>query len=263
MRDPAFDFGENWKRFSDNALDAEHFRQAQTHFAELMAGLPLAGSNFLDIGFGQGLALLAAGRAGANVHGLDINPKCTQVLLENAGRLGQDRVPDRIAVGSVLDPKALATVHAWSPDGFDIVHSWGVLHHTGAMWQAIEHACRLVRPGGHLVLAIYNRHWSSRAWTAIKRLYVQSPARIQKAVAGAFVPVLYAAKLLVTRRNPLQKERGMDFYYDVVDWIGGYPYEYASRSEIEQFVTPRGFMLKRFVPANVPTGCNEFVFERR
>ena len=228
----------------------------------MTAGLSLAGATFLDIGFGQGLTLLAAAAAGANVHGLDINPKCREVLLQNARRLAQDHITDRIAIGSVLDADSLATVNAWAPDGFDIVHSWGVLHHTGAMWKAIEHACALVRRGGHLVLAIYNRHWSSPVWSGIKRLCARCPPAMQRAIAGAFVPIIYVAKLIATRRNPLQKERGMDFYYDVVDWIGGYPYEYASRSEIEEFVTARGFEAKRFVPAIVPTGCNEFIFAR-
>jgi 2-polyprenyl-6-hydroxyphenyl methylase/3-demethylubiquinone-9 3-methyltransferase len=130
------------------------------------------------------------------------------------------------------------------------------------MWKAIENTCALVRPGGHLVLAIYNRHWSSPYWTAVKRVYVGSPAAVRKALVLGFVPVIYLAKLLVTGRNPLRMTRGMDFYYDVVDWVGGYPYECASRAEIEQFVTARGFVCKRFLAANVPTGCNEFVFAR-
>ena len=260
MHGRAFDFGENWKRFSDNALDSERFRQAQEHFADLTTGLPLAGSKFLDIGFGQGLSLLAAAQAGADVCGLDINPKCSDVLFENARRFGCTPVRARIAVGSILDQESIDRVRAWAPEGFDIVHSWGVLHHTGAIWTAIDRACSLVRPGGHLVLAIYNRHWSSPAWTAVKRAYVGSPALLQTAMTVAFVPVIYVAKLLATRRNPLRKQRGMDFYYDVVDWIGGYPYEYASRSQVERFVRGRRFVPKRFVAAGVPIGCNEFVF---
>jgi 2-polyprenyl-6-hydroxyphenyl methylase/3-demethylubiquinone-9 3-methyltransferase len=54
----------------------------------------------------------------------------------------------------------------------------------------------------------------------------------------------------------------MDFGYDVVDWIGGYPYEYASIDEITGFVTRLGFIDERVIPAQVGTGCNEFVFRR-
>jgi 2-polyprenyl-6-hydroxyphenyl methylase/3-demethylubiquinone-9 3-methyltransferase len=67
---------------------------------------------------------------------------------------------------------------------------------------------------------------------------------------------------LVTRTNPFYKERGMDFWFDVIDWVGGYPYEYASPKEVEQTIRDQGFLLQRYVPAQVPTGCNEFVFHR-
>jgi|SRR6185312_1490163 len=262
MPQPAFDFGQNWKEFSENALDSAHYVQAQSHFSELTHGIPMAGKTFLDIGFGQGLSLLCAAKAGARIHGLDINPKCREVFLSNARRLEMCAPNARIAVGSVLDAEALATVRAWAPGGFEVVHSWGVLHHTGAMWQAIENGASLVRPGGAFVLAIYNRHWTSRAWTLIKRIYVASPRPIRTLLNSLFVPIIYVAKLMVTRRNPLATKRGMAFYYDVVDWIGGYPYEYASREEIEHFVGRMGFTPEHFVSARVPTGCNEFIFRR-
>lgn len=262
MSQPAFDFGQNWKEFSENALDTKNYAQAQQHFSKLTQGISMVGVDFLDIGFGQGLSLLCAGRKGARIHGLDINPKCREVFLANARRL-ESRIPDaHIAIGSVLDADVLATVRAWVPNGFDIVHSWGVLHHTGAMWQAIANAISLVRPGGCFVLAIYNRHWTSRAWKAIKRTYVTSPTWMQTLLNWIFVPVIYVAKFVVTRRNPLKTKRGMNFYYDVVDWVGGYPYEYASRAEVERFVAKLGCSLERFAPATVPTGCNEFVFRR-
>lgn len=75
-------------------------------------------------------------------------------------------------------------------------------------------------------------------------------------------PVIYAAKLLVTGHNPMQKERGIDFLDDVVDWIGGYPYEYAGVEEIKTLVGGYGFRCLRVKKAAVPTGCNEFVFQR-
>jgi 2-polyprenyl-6-hydroxyphenyl methylase/3-demethylubiquinone-9 3-methyltransferase len=261
VSEPAFDFGENWKRFSERALDSAHFEQAEADFAKLMSEVPMAGQTFLDLGFGQGLALLAAGRSGAKVHGLDINPKCREVLLGNARAVGEP-VPQAIVVGSILDKRSIDTIRRWAPEGFDIVYSWGALHHTGRMWEALHTACALVRPGGDFVLALYNRHWTSPCWSAIKNLYVRSPAPVRKALVGAFLPVIYLAKLIVTGRNPLRMTRGMTFYYDVVDWVGGYPYEYASRAEVEQFVSARGFVAMQFHAAAVPTGCNEFMFKR-
>jgi 2-polyprenyl-6-hydroxyphenyl methylase/3-demethylubiquinone-9 3-methyltransferase len=77
-----------------------------------------------------------------------------------------------------------------------------------------------------------------------------------------FFPVIFSAKLLVTRENPLKMARGMDFYYNIIDWVGGYPYEYASREEMVEFLETKGFFLESFTLARVPTGCNEFVFKR-
>lgn len=67
---------------------------------------------------------------------------------------------------------------------------------------------------------------------------------------------------MITRRNPKEMTRGMDFYYNVVDWVGGYPYEYATISEIDNLLNKLGFRCIKKIPAQVPTGCNEFVFKK-
>jgi 2-polyprenyl-6-hydroxyphenyl methylase/3-demethylubiquinone-9 3-methyltransferase len=120
----------------------------------------------------------------------------------------------------------------------------------------------LVRPGGVLVIAIYNRHWSSPAWLLIKWLYCMSPRWVQRALVYVLYPVIWFAKLMVTGKDPKTKERGMNFFYDVVDWVGGYPYEYASAPQITSFCETLGFTSLRVTPTKVPTGCNEFVFSR-
>jgi 2-polyprenyl-6-hydroxyphenyl methylase/3-demethylubiquinone-9 3-methyltransferase len=271
MEKRQFDFGHNWKVFSEHALTAARVKQAKEHFNELLYGIDLHYRSFLDIGFGQGLTLLAAASMGANAVGCDINPVCADVLRQNQKdyfpELSEWIIP--IVVGSILNDDVVESLRNKSPNqmsrAYDIVHSWGVLHHTGQMQRAIRNAASLVGPGGHLVIAIYASHWSSGAWTAIKRLYNNSCAGIQRLMIAVLWPVIYIAKWLVTRRNPLWQSRGMDFYYDVVDWVGGYPYEYATIEEVKNLLNPLGFRLERIIPTTVPTGCNEFVFksERR
>lgn len=260
-----FDFGQNWLDFSHQALTPQRIGAAAREFTRLHDGVPLAGRSFLEIGFGQGLSLLCAQQAGARVVGCDINPKCAEALAVTRAHFPAtaDVVP--LIVGSILDPAVVARLRTAAPagDGFyDVVHSWGVLHHTGDMGTALAHAAALVRPGGHLVLAIYNRHWSSLPWLGIKWLYVHSPRWLQRALIGLFYPIIFAAKWLVTRRDPRAQQRGMDFYYNVVDWVGGYPYEYATVAEMQRRLAALGFTLVRSVAAEVPTGCNEFIFRR-
>lgn len=261
-----FDFGENWAEFSARALTPERALAAREAFRALV-GEDLAGRSVLDIGFGQGLGLLSAAAMGAApVVGCDINPKCAAVLERNSSHF-PEVVPAtlQVVVGSILEPDTVSALRAHAPEaagGYDLVHSWGVLHHTGDLRAALANAASLVRPGGRLILAIYNRHWSSPAWRGIKWYYCRSPQLLRRALVYGLYPVIWLAKLVVTRQDPRRKERGMDFFYDVVDWVGGYPYEYASRAELVALVEPHGFRCRRFVPATTPTGCNEFVFER-
>jgi 2-polyprenyl-6-hydroxyphenyl methylase/3-demethylubiquinone-9 3-methyltransferase len=261
-----FDFGENWSDFSAAALDAGKVEQAKEDFAKLIAPIGgLQGKSFLDIGFGQGLSLLAAAAAGADVLGIDINPKCAEVLARNRRYfpvLDNNAIP--VFVGSILDEVIVdrARQAGAGGGGYDVVHSWGALHHTGNMKRALHNAASLVMPGGYLVVALYNRHWTSGIWGLIKWAYCSGPWFLKRLLILALYPVIYAAKWLVTGSDTRRMARGMDFYYDVVDWVGGYPYEYASKAEVIAMLKPIGLRCVTFVPCRVPTGCNEFVFER-
>jgi 2-polyprenyl-6-hydroxyphenyl methylase/3-demethylubiquinone-9 3-methyltransferase len=261
-----FDFGQNWVEFSKKAATLERAAQAHVQFVSLLGDIELKGKSFLDIGFGQGFSLLCARALGARAFGCDINPKCREVFDRNRALFpdaGMEAIPLR--VGSILDAavtEALRDTPESGGAGFDVVHSWGVLHHTGDMRRALANAGSLVRPGGFFVVAIYNRHWSSPTWLLIKKLYVHSPRWLQRTMVMTLYPLIWLAKLAVTGRNPTSMDRGMDFYYNVVDWVGGYPYEYATIAEIEKICRPLGFSLVRSIRARVPTGCNEFVFRK-
>jgi 2-polyprenyl-6-hydroxyphenyl methylase/3-demethylubiquinone-9 3-methyltransferase len=265
MHESRFDFGRNWKAFSENALSEARVEQARRDFRALLVGIPLRDRSFLDIGFGQGLSLLLASAEGAVAVGCDINPLCTEVLRENQRRffpeLSAPTIP--VIIGSILDDSVAVALRRKAADSgagtYDIVHAWGVLHHTGDMKRAMGVAASLVRPGGNLVISIYARHWSSRAWRGIKYLYNRAPALLSLDLD--FIPT-FTRKWLVTRRNPIGQTRGMDFYYDIVDWVGGYPYEFAAAEEVIAFFQPLGFVLDRLMAATVPTGCNQFVFRR-
>jgi len=262
-----FDFGQNWADYSAFAITPQRVAQARRDFEGLLAGIELRDRTFLDIGFGQGFALLSAAAAGARAVGCDISPKCAEVLARNKP-LFPELAHREIScvIGSILDADTVLALREYARelggDGFDVVHSWGVLHHTGNMRLALVNSASLVRHRGHLVLAIYNRHWSSLPWLWIKRLYCSAPGFLKRSMVFALYPMIWLAKLLVTGTNPRKKERGMDFFYDVIDWVGGYPYEYADISEVQAWCGVLGLRLVRANAANVPTGCNEFVFRR-
>ncbi len=260
MRERTFAFGKNWQAYVQHALTPQKVAQAKTAFLKLFEGIEFRGKSFLDIGFGQGIALFAAQERGAHVMGIDVDEENLRSLTKTAQMFHSQQMPV-VRIASILDDAFVET--QLQQGQFDIVHSWGALHHTGNMLQAIHHAASLVKCGGYLVLAIYNKHWSSPIWGRIKWLYNHSPEFVQQLLVMLFYPIIYLAKFVVTGKNPKAKERGMDFFYDVVDWIGGYPYEYASIAAIQEIMERKGFVCVRIIPALVPTGCNQFVFQKR
>jgi 2-polyprenyl-6-hydroxyphenyl methylase/3-demethylubiquinone-9 3-methyltransferase len=250
-----FDFGSNWQEFSSRHVDTNRLKMASESLQSLLEYENLAGKSFLDVGCGSGLSSLAAHQLGAKkVIGIDVNRRCVEISQANRELLVPG-APIEFYVASALEPEQLKRFGT-----FDLVYAWGSLHHTGAMWKAVQNVSRCVAPEGTIVLAIYNKHITSPAWKVIKWIYNQVPPIVQRFMIYVFAGVIYVAKFLVTRSNPLKKERGMDFWFDVIDWIGGYPYEYAAPDDVKQRIGSHGFVLHRFIPAEVPTGCNEFVF---
>jgi 2-polyprenyl-6-hydroxyphenyl methylase/3-demethylubiquinone-9 3-methyltransferase len=214
----------------------------------------IKGSTFLDIGCGSGIFAIAASLAGAKkVIGFDISKDSIEASINNKKRFAKQSDIE-------FFHKSIFDDDISQMENFDIVYSWGVLHHTGNMYKAIDIASELVAPQSLFVIAIYNKHWSSGAWKLIKRFYNAMPKSVRWLMIWIFYLIIAMAKLIVTRKNPFKKRRGMSFYYDIIDWMGGYPYEYATRDHIISHLEKRGFKCIKYAKPPVPTGCNEFVF---
>jgi 2-polyprenyl-3-methyl-5-hydroxy-6-metoxy-1,4-benzoquinol methylase len=260
-RGERFEFGENWRRFLEH-VTAERIAAAEQSLCTMLEVPALEGRTFLDIGSGSGLFSLAARRLGARVFSFDYDPQSVACTLELRRRYF-DSDPDwRVEEGSALDAEYIASLGQ-----FDIVYSWGVLHHTGEMWKALKNATVLVRPGGLLFIALYNSQGgTSRRWTAIKRAYNRFPLLRGPLLLLSFLALHRTALVRgVLGGRPLQifemdKSRGMSLWRDLVDWVGGYPFEVADAGEVFEFFKKRGFHLMRLKTTH-SLGCNEFVFK--
>lgn len=260
-----FRFGENWARFLE-VLDDERIAEAERSLVAMLGRPRLDGARLIDVGSGSGLFSLAAHRLGARVTSFDFDPQSVACTTELRARYAPDDARWVVREGSILDGAFVGGLGA-----FDIVYSWGVLHHTGAMWDAIDRAAALVAPGGQLFIALYNDQGRrSQAWRLIKQTYCGSPAG-RAAVLGAFVPYFLgraAAADLVRARNPLARHRsyrsrrGMSMVHDVVDWLGGLPFEVASPGAVVEFLRARGLAIERLSTVGGAHGCNEFVARR-
>src|SRR4051794_2749542 len=183
-----FSFGENWVSYSRGALNQEKVDSAREAFASLTRGIELQGARFLDVGFGQGLALFLATEAGARVYGIDVDPRCREAL-EALSRFFPTQPLPQIEIASILDDDYVREQQGTG--GFDVIHSWGALHHTCDMQKAFRNVAALVKPGGFLIIAIYNRHWTSPWWNAVKHAFNRLSGFLQEAAVLAVYPFFY------------------------------------------------------------------------
>jgi SAM-dependent methyltransferase len=262
-----FSFGRNWQQFVRKYLTAKRVEQAINSLKEFLEIPDLRDRTFLDLGCGSGLFSLAAHRLGASrIVSLDVDPlatACCKYLRNSSG----DPANWTVLEGSVLDKNFLARV-----DKADIVYAWGSLHHTGSMWQAIRNASTLVEDGGVFFLSIYNRvegRGSSRYWLKVKRLYNQLPGFGKTALETAYLLRYGILPQLLRLRNPLTsfrnygQGRGMNYFADMRDWLGGYPYEFASASEVFRFCNKDlGLGLINLRSTNT-LATNEFLFRKQ
>lgn len=262
--DTRFAFGRNWLGFLATLDDARVLRAEET--LQEMLGMSLEGRAFLDIGSGSGLFSLAARRCGARVRSFDFDEDSVACTRELQRLYYPDDRSWRVERGSVLDRAYLQTLGR-----FDVVYSWGVLHHTGAMYEALGNVVPLVAAGGLLFIAIYNDQGAaSRMWRVIKRTYNKLPGVFQPLLTVPFFVVLWGLKWLLdlVRLRPgrsyreYSRNRGMSPWHDVVDWIGGYPFEVAKPEEILEFFRAHGFALEKLSTCGGKLGCNEFVFRK-
>jgi 2-polyprenyl-6-hydroxyphenyl methylase/3-demethylubiquinone-9 3-methyltransferase len=263
-----FEFGNNWASFL-KLLDDERIEQAESSLCEMLEVDGLERRTFLDIGSGSGLFSLAARRLGASVFSFDFDSNSVACTRELKRRYFPSDGNWTIEQASVLDENYVRSIGK-----FDVVYSWGVLHHTGEMWKALEIAGEAVADGGLLFVAIYNDTGSqARRWKWIKRTYCKLPSFLKLPFAIVTAAPGEAKRLIsnTVEGRPLEyirdwrrcrNGRGMDHWSDIIDWVGGYPYEVATADEIFDFYKKMNFRLNRIKTGGVGLGCNEFVFEK-
>jgi 2-polyprenyl-3-methyl-5-hydroxy-6-metoxy-1,4-benzoquinol methylase len=268
-RGERFEFGKNWSRFL-TLLDDSRIKEAEESLKQMLEVDSLEGLSFIDVGSGSGLFSLAARRLGARVHSFDYDPHSVACTNELKRRFFPNDEQWKVQEASVLDLAYLNSLGT-----FDVVYSWGVLHHTGNMWQALDNVHRLVAPGGKLFIALYNDTGSqSVRWKWIKQTYNKLPGILRapytmlviapdelKAFAKAML-TLRPRAYFQTWTNYATDRRGMNHWRDVVDWVGGYPYEVSTPDEVFEFFKARGFILRKLNCGRVGLGCNQFVFGR-
>lgn len=260
-----FKFGENWANFL-RTLNEDRIAVAEQSLRDMLGCQSLQGQSFVDVGCGSGLFSLAARRLGATVFSFDFDPQSAHCARELRARYFPDDSDWTVSEGSALDEDFIKGLGK-----YDIVYSWGVLHHTGHMWRALDLVTYLLKPGGQLFISIYNDQGRiSERWTKVKKIYCSGHVgRILMKIV--FVPYFSVPAFIIDvlkLRNPTKayrdyyKQRGMSRVHDWYDWLGGYPFEVAKPEEIFDFYRDRKLIMQRMTTCGGGLGCNQFVFSR-
>jgi Ribosomal protein L11 methylase len=271
-----FSFGRNWKNYV-RTVDQRVIEEAKLSLLRYLPENAYKDKTFIDVGCGSGLFSLAALLLGCKqVISFDLDPEsieATKLLQEKFKYLIPSSSKWDVFLGNILDEGLVNTLKGQG----DIVYSWGVLHHTGNMWKAIENTSHLVKDHGYLIIALYNHAPSSEFWLKVKKFYNANPI-IQPILILLYGTYASLGFMIRRRTLSLRRERGMHVFYDAIDWLGGLPYEFACFDEVKEFVESFGFSLigsptklpcGKGVPSSIfdklrakNTGCNEFVFKK-
>jgi ubiquinone/menaquinone biosynthesis C-methylase UbiE len=128
--------------------EIEESRYTQEPFVHAFAQFTRwRGKKVLEVGCGAGTDFVQFARAGADLYGIDLTEKAVELTRK---RLAMYGLSADVRVG---DAEALPFDDNW----FDLVYSWGVLHHTPDTEKAIAEVYRVLKPSGCLVIMLYHR----------------------------------------------------------------------------------------------------------
>lgn len=245
-----FPFGRNWRRYLDT-LTPETIAIAERSLRDVCGSDTLAGSTFIDVGCGSGLFSLAARRMGARVVSFDYDSDsvaCARRLRARHAPHDTDDSGWKVMRGDVLDGPFVASLGQ-----AEVVYSFGVLHHTGALWTALDAAISLVKAGGILHVALYkDRGFRSGFWLQAKRAF-NSSRWAAASIAAVYFPwkaAVTCLRSLGRRENVFasyaKDNRGMHWFHDGIDWLGGYPFEVSAADDVIHFCRQRGLSAVAF-----------------
>jgi len=256
-----FSFGKNWQNFNKNITN-KNINNSIKYFKNFTKFVNLKNKTFIDVGCGSGInSLLAIKLNAKKVLSIDIDENSVSAckLLRKKYKISNKNWI--IKQVSILDTSKIKKLGK-----FDFIYSWGVLHHTGDMNKAFDNLFLLAKKKSYIYVSIYNKYLTSNTWKIIKYFYASSNNFIKKIMEKIYITIYYIGLNLnkysiKEYKKSFVLKRGMSFRHDIIDWLGGYPYEYLSFEDLSAIFFKKGYSILSFKKSN-GVGCNEIFVKR-
>jgi 2-polyprenyl-6-hydroxyphenyl methylase/3-demethylubiquinone-9 3-methyltransferase len=199
------------------------------------------GKNVLDGGSGSGMVSVGFALLGANVTGVDITPQCVENGKRNAERFG---VQCRFFCKDLTDLDL-------GNERFDIVYSWGVIHHSEDARKSFSNLAKHLKPGGEMVLAVYLKTYLSGFWNFSRVFYQKAPKWFQsifRESGSCFLNGVDFIKKLIFGKSRYML-RGTNNKELINDWFGVPHRTFHSYDEVFQWFRENGLNYKLVNPA--------------
>jgi len=267
MNETRFKFGENWSNYS-SSVNLEKIELAKKDIIRLVGDV--SNKSVIDIGCGSGIHTVAFIQLGVkSIVSFDYDLKSVETTKKLVKKFCYKKSKYKVFQADILNIDSLSGLNKRK---FDIVYSWGVLHHTGSMFEAIISTTKFLKDNGILVLGLYVKTKLCNFWYYEKKIFNKYKF-LQPLIKLPFLFFLIIGLSLKKRSSPYKiihdykKQRGMSIIFDVNDWLGGFPYESIDDNSLLNFLKLKGFKIVRKFNTNSRIGffgaaCGEWVLKK-
>ena len=165
-------------------------------------------NRILDAGCGTGVCSLALAERANQVLAVDMSLQSLKTAVELAHKIGRHNIEFKQA--SVLDLP-------FASESFDLVYSWGVIHHTPSPIRALDELVRVLAPGGLLVLAAYRKTRLTVIHEIARKFCLRLPPLLRKPVVKfVAIPIGIVAQLLGLKEL---RDDNLSLESKIEDWL--------------------------------------------
>ncbi|MFQ6107920.1 MAG: class I SAM-dependent methyltransferase [Candidatus Aminicenantales bacterium] len=230
------------------------YAASKKHWALFFDPEEVLNKSVLDAGCGTGVFSIIFARMGAlSVVGIDISKRS----LERA-----QRQADQLGLQNATFQKVNMLRLPFTDACFDIVWSWGSVHHTADPFGCLAELIRVLKPGGSLLVAVYRRTGLTFLHETLRKGLIRLPSKYWIPFSRFLSLVAAPGISLFKKRDKSRKGEKLEQL--LFDWFFVPIRHSYLPEEIKSFLVKRGLVIKKYLPFSGRfNSTSNFIFKAR